>query len=171
MLSPDRFAMLLVDEPRALLQDFLERFQSLCQLELQLPSLRPEDMKNMVSSHLPYSECIQVPSEGARHSCAVQTQTETVERLKLETCMCEWSAITMAFSLCIPTMMVSPGISGSMEKGAWKGSFSVTSAGTMCSRHHNGRWAVVSGSHSAPFPVCVVLFGAWQKWFGIPQAP
>ncbi|XP_010070716.1 PREDICTED: nuclear-interacting partner of ALK-like, partial [Pterocles gutturalis] len=44
---PDRFAMLLVDEPRALLQDFLERFQSLCQLELQLPSLRPEDMKNM----------------------------------------------------------------------------------------------------------------------------
>lgn len=44
--------MLLVDEPRALLQDFLDRFQSLCQLELQLPSLRPEDMKNMVSSHL-----------------------------------------------------------------------------------------------------------------------
>ncbi|NWI64693.1 NIPA protein, partial [Todus mexicanus] len=50
---PDRFAMLLVDEPRALLQDFLDRFQSLCRLELQLPSLRPEDMKNMVSSHLP----------------------------------------------------------------------------------------------------------------------
>ncbi|XP_051468387.1 zinc finger C3HC-type protein 1 isoform X2 [Apus apus] len=44
---PDRFAMLLVDEPRALLQDFLDRFRSLCQLELQLPSLRPEDMKNM----------------------------------------------------------------------------------------------------------------------------
>jgi len=37
-----------VDEPRALLQDFLERFQNLCQLELQLPSLRAEDMKNMV---------------------------------------------------------------------------------------------------------------------------
>lgn len=53
LLSSDRFAMLLVDEPRALLQDFLDRFQSLCQLELQLPSLRPEDMKNMVSSHLP----------------------------------------------------------------------------------------------------------------------
>ncbi|XP_040401482.1 nuclear-interacting partner of ALK isoform X2 [Cygnus olor] len=43
---PDRFALLLVDEPRALLQDFLERFQSLCQLELQLPSLRAEDMKS-----------------------------------------------------------------------------------------------------------------------------
>ncbi|XP_032064148.1 nuclear-interacting partner of ALK isoform X1 [Aythya fuligula] len=44
---PARFALLLVDEPRALLQDFLERFQSLCQLELQLPSLRAEDMKTM----------------------------------------------------------------------------------------------------------------------------
>ncbi|XP_054844535.1 zinc finger C3HC-type protein 1 [Eublepharis macularius] len=44
---PDRFAILLVDEPLALLSDFLERFQSLCQLELQLPSLKPEDLKNM----------------------------------------------------------------------------------------------------------------------------
>ncbi|XP_019365215.1 PREDICTED: nuclear-interacting partner of ALK [Gavialis gangeticus] len=44
---PDRFAVLLVDEPIALLGDFLDRFQSLCQLELQLPSLRPEDLKNM----------------------------------------------------------------------------------------------------------------------------
>lgn len=51
---PARFALLLVDEPRALLQDFLERFQSLCQLELQLPSLRAEDMKTMVSSSLPW---------------------------------------------------------------------------------------------------------------------
>lgn len=49
-LPIDRFAVLLVDEPIALLGDFLDRFQSLCQLELQLPSLRPEDLKNMVSS-------------------------------------------------------------------------------------------------------------------------
>ncbi|XP_067391070.1 zinc finger C3HC-type protein 1 [Emydura macquarii macquarii] len=44
---PDRFAVLLVDEPIALVSDFLDRFQSLCQLELQLPSLKPEDLKNM----------------------------------------------------------------------------------------------------------------------------
>ncbi|XP_060102010.1 zinc finger C3HC-type protein 1 [Heteronotia binoei] len=44
---PDRFAVLRVDEPLALLGDFLERFQSLCQLELQLPALKPEDLKNM----------------------------------------------------------------------------------------------------------------------------
>ncbi|XP_015264232.1 PREDICTED: nuclear-interacting partner of ALK isoform X2 [Gekko japonicus] len=44
---PDRFAVLRVDEPLALLGDFLERFQGLCQLELQLPSLKPEDLKHM----------------------------------------------------------------------------------------------------------------------------
>ncbi|NXF76348.1 NIPA protein, partial [Sclerurus mexicanus] len=44
---PDRFALLLVDEPQVLLQEFLERFRSLCQLELQLPSLRPEDLRHM----------------------------------------------------------------------------------------------------------------------------
>ncbi|XP_043355378.1 nuclear-interacting partner of ALK isoform X2 [Dermochelys coriacea] len=44
---PDRFAILLVGEPIALVSDFLDRFQSLCQLELQLPSLKPEDLKNM----------------------------------------------------------------------------------------------------------------------------
>ncbi|XP_074840297.1 zinc finger C3HC-type protein 1 [Carettochelys insculpta] len=44
---PDRFAVLLVDEPIALVTDFLDRFQSLCQLELQLPSLKPEDLKSM----------------------------------------------------------------------------------------------------------------------------
>ncbi|NWI87978.1 NIPA protein, partial [Pitta sordida] len=44
---PARFALLPVDEPRVLLQEFLGRFQRLCQLELQLPSLRPEDLRNM----------------------------------------------------------------------------------------------------------------------------
>ncbi|NXP23100.1 NIPA protein, partial [Scytalopus superciliaris] len=44
---PDRFALLLVDEPRVVLQEFLERFRSLIPLELQLPSLRPDDLKHM----------------------------------------------------------------------------------------------------------------------------
>ncbi|KAM6137271.1 zinc finger C3HC-type protein 1 [Pterocles gutturalis] len=64
---PDRFAMLLVDEPRALLQDFLERFQSLCQLELQLPSLRPEDMKNMCLTEEKISLLLQLIAEELEH--------------------------------------------------------------------------------------------------------
>ncbi|KFR13118.1 Nuclear-interacting partner of ALK, partial [Opisthocomus hoazin] len=64
---PDRFAMLLVDEPRALLQDFLDRFQSLCQLELQLPSLRPEDMKNMCLTEEKISLLLQLIGEELEH--------------------------------------------------------------------------------------------------------
>ncbi|XP_064905448.1 zinc finger C3HC-type protein 1 [Columba livia] len=64
---PDRFAMLLVDEPRALLQDFLDRFQSLCQLELQLPSLRPEDMKNMSLTEEKISLLLQLVGEELEH--------------------------------------------------------------------------------------------------------
>lgn len=45
----DRFGMLPLDEPAVLLSEFLDRFQSLCHLDLQLPSLRPEDLKGMVS--------------------------------------------------------------------------------------------------------------------------
>ncbi|KFP50674.1 Nuclear-interacting partner of ALK, partial [Cathartes aura] len=64
---PDRFAMLLADEPRALLQDFLDRFQSLCQLELQLPSLRPEDMKNMSLTEEKISLLLQLIGEELEH--------------------------------------------------------------------------------------------------------
>lgn len=55
-LSTDRFGMLPLDEPAVLVSEFLDRFQSLCHLDLQLPSLRPEDLKTMVSfSWLAYS--------------------------------------------------------------------------------------------------------------------
>uniref|UniRef100_A0A8C0X6J0 Nuclear-interacting partner of ALK n=1 Tax=Castor canadensis TaxID=51338 RepID=A0A8C0X6J0_CASCN len=45
--SPDRFGRLPLDEPSVLVSEFLDRFQSLCHLDLQLPSLRPEDLKTM----------------------------------------------------------------------------------------------------------------------------
>ncbi|XP_026545006.1 nuclear-interacting partner of ALK isoform X2 [Notechis scutatus] len=44
---PDRFSVLLVEEPHALCTDFLERFRNLCQLQLQLPSLKPDSLKNV----------------------------------------------------------------------------------------------------------------------------
>ncbi|XP_062056218.1 zinc finger C3HC-type protein 1 isoform X1 [Lepus europaeus] len=45
--SPDRFGMLPLEEPAVLMSEFMDRFQSLCHLDLQLPSLRPEDLKTM----------------------------------------------------------------------------------------------------------------------------
>ncbi|XP_042780427.1 nuclear-interacting partner of ALK isoform X2 [Panthera tigris] len=46
-ISSYRFGMLPLDEPAVLVSEFLDRFQSLCHLDLQLPSLRPEDLKTM----------------------------------------------------------------------------------------------------------------------------
>ncbi|KAG3277490.1 zinc finger C3HC-type containing 1 [Ictidomys tridecemlineatus] len=46
-LMLDRFGMLPLDEPAVLISEFLDRFQNLCHLDLQLPSLRPEDLKTM----------------------------------------------------------------------------------------------------------------------------
>ncbi|XP_035866800.1 nuclear-interacting partner of ALK isoform X1 [Phyllostomus discolor] len=43
----DRFRMLPLNEPAVVLSEFLDRFQSLCHLDLQLPCLRPEDLKTM----------------------------------------------------------------------------------------------------------------------------
>lgn len=62
---PDRFAVLLVDEPLALFNDFLERFQSLCQLELQLPSLKPEDLKSMALTEEKISLLLEMIEEEA----------------------------------------------------------------------------------------------------------
>lgn len=44
---PEHFWTLLVSEPSSVLGDFIERFQNLCHLELQLPSLKPEDLKSL----------------------------------------------------------------------------------------------------------------------------
>ncbi|NXF13080.1 NIPA protein, partial [Smithornis capensis] len=64
---PDRFALLLVEEPRVLLQEFRERFQRLCQLELQLPSLRPEDLKNMSLTEERISLLLQLLEDELEH--------------------------------------------------------------------------------------------------------
>uniref|UniRef100_A0A2K6FCG7 Zinc finger C3HC-type containing 1 n=1 Tax=Propithecus coquereli TaxID=379532 RepID=A0A2K6FCG7_PROCO len=50
--STDRFGMLPLDEPAILVSEFLDRFQSLCHLDLQLPSLRPEDLKTMMKDKI-----------------------------------------------------------------------------------------------------------------------
>ncbi|NXI37923.1 NIPA protein, partial [Galbula dea] len=103
---PDRFAMLLVDEPRALLQDFLERFQSLCQLELQLPSLRAEDMKNMSLTEEKISLLLQLIGEELEHKAEgekppVKSSTEILQ-VHVPACilaLCGWTCSAPSGSL------------------------------------------------------------------------
>nr|XP_014346932.1 PREDICTED: nuclear-interacting partner of ALK [Latimeria chalumnae] len=64
---PDRFWALPVEDSSALLGGFLDRFRSLCRLDLQLPSLKHEDLQNMclteetlsILLHLLEDECRQ----------------------------------------------------------------------------------------------------------------
>ncbi|XP_075713646.1 zinc finger C3HC-type protein 1 [Rhinoderma darwinii] len=44
---PEHYWTLLVSEPSSVISDFIERFQNLCHLELQLPSLKHEALKSM----------------------------------------------------------------------------------------------------------------------------
>ncbi|NXJ83911.1 NIPA protein, partial [Trogon melanurus] len=103
---PDRFAMLLVDEPRALLQDFLDRFQSLCQLELQLPSLRPEDMKNMSLTEEKVSLLLQLIGEELEHKTEGEKPpmkfTTEILQVHVPACilaLCGWTCSTTSGSV------------------------------------------------------------------------
>ncbi|CAJ0967361.1 unnamed protein product [Ranitomeya imitator] len=44
---PEHFRTLLVSEPSSVISDFIERLQNLCHLELQLPALKPDNLKSM----------------------------------------------------------------------------------------------------------------------------
>ncbi|NWR79431.1 NIPA protein, partial [Centropus unirufus] len=103
---PDRFAMLLVDEPRSLLQDFLDRFQSLCQLELQLPSLRPEDMKNMSLTEEKVSTLLQLigeelerKREGEKQQMKSSTEILQVHIPACVLALCGWTCSAVSGSV------------------------------------------------------------------------
>ncbi|XP_058046622.1 zinc finger C3HC-type protein 1 [Ahaetulla prasina] len=73
---PDRFSVLLVEEPRALFSDFLERFQNLCRLQLQLPSLKPDSLKNVSLTEEKVSFLLQLIEEEEEEQENCKTEGE-----------------------------------------------------------------------------------------------
>ncbi|NXI65905.1 NIPA protein, partial [Anseranas semipalmata] len=111
---PDRFALLLVDEPRALLQDFLDRFQSLCQLELQLPSLRAEDMKNMSLTEEKVSSLLQLVREelenrtdGEKSPMKFASEILQVHVPACVLALCGWTCSTVSGSMLLSVITCS----------------------------------------------------------------
>ncbi|NWR48087.1 NIPA protein, partial [Regulus satrapa] len=112
---PDRFARLLVDEPRVLLQEFLERFQSLCQLELQLPSLRPEDLKIMSLTEERITRLLQLigeelehrGTEGEKAPGKLGTETLQVHVPASILALCGWTCSASSGSLNLPVITCS----------------------------------------------------------------
>ncbi|XP_045144862.1 nuclear-interacting partner of ALK [Echinops telfairi] len=73
--SPDRFGMLPLDEPDVLLCEVVDRFQGLCHLDLQLPSLRPEDLKTMCFTEDKISLLLQLLEEELDHRAGEKKMT------------------------------------------------------------------------------------------------
>ncbi|XP_053262981.1 zinc finger C3HC-type protein 1 [Podarcis raffonei] len=105
---PDRFSVLLVDEPLALFSDFLERFQSLCQLELQLPTLKSEDLKSMGLTEEKISHVLQLIEEEA--DCKTDSEKTPVKRasdlqIHVPACilaLCGWTSSPSSGSVHLP---------------------------------------------------------------------
>ncbi|XP_061494011.1 zinc finger C3HC-type protein 1 isoform X2 [Rhineura floridana] len=111
---PDRFSVLLVDEPLALFSDLLERFQSLCQLDLQLPSLKPEDLKSMSLTEEKISLVLQLIEEEA--DCKTESEKTPVKRasdpfqIHVTACilaLCGWTSSSSSGSVHLPCITCS----------------------------------------------------------------
>ncbi|XP_048357188.1 zinc finger C3HC-type protein 1 isoform X2 [Sphaerodactylus townsendi] len=103
---PDRFAVLLVDEPLALVGDFLDRFQSLCHLELQLPSLKPEDLKNMSLTEEKISVLLHlVEEELDRKEQGAAKRPSDLLQVHIPACvlaLCGWTSSPSSGSISLP---------------------------------------------------------------------
>ncbi|KAM8972147.1 zinc finger C3HC-type protein 1 [Pelodytes ibericus] len=121
---PDHFWDLLVTEPSSVLNDFVERFQNLCNLELQLPSLKPEDLKSMdlteetVSLLLGLIDDEMKPKETVENNaCSLATDSLHVHISACILALCGWNSSPSSQSLllsiiCCPRCLRKVGLWG-----------------------------------------------------------
>ncbi|KAM4748384.1 zinc finger C3HC-type protein 1 [Rhinophrynus dorsalis] len=105
---PDHFWALLVTEPSSVLNEFVERFQNLCHLELQLPSLRPEDLKSMDLTEETVSVLLQLIEDEIRLkegreniACSLVSDSLQVHISACILALCGWNSSPSSASLAI----------------------------------------------------------------------
>ncbi|KAM4678229.1 zinc finger C3HC-type protein 1 [Discoglossus pictus] len=102
---PEHFWALMITEPSSVLNDFVERFQSLCHLEMQLPSLKYEDLKSMevtedtVSLLLHLIEDELKPKEGENISRGMASDSLLVHVSACILALCGWNSSPSSGSL------------------------------------------------------------------------
>ncbi|XP_018421370.1 PREDICTED: nuclear-interacting partner of ALK [Nanorana parkeri] len=103
---PDNFWALLICEPSSVLSDFIERFQNLCRLELQLPALRQEDLKTMDLSEETVSLLLRLiedelkPVEGRENSAhGLPSDSLQVQISACILALCGWNSSPSSGSL------------------------------------------------------------------------
>ncbi|XP_018111180.1 NIPA-like protein isoform X2 [Xenopus laevis] len=105
---PDNFWALLVTEPSSILSDFVGRFHNLCHLEMQLPSLKHEDLKSMDITEETVSRLLRLiedelkPKEGKEdNSRSLATDSLQIHISACILALCGWNTSFSAGSLCI----------------------------------------------------------------------
>ncbi|XP_012669180.1 nuclear-interacting partner of ALK [Otolemur garnettii] len=100
--------MLPLDEPAILVSEFLDRFQSLCHLDLQLPSLRPEDLKNMCLTEDKISLLLHLLEDELDHRTDERkTTTKLGSDIQVHVTACILSVCGWAYSSSLEPMQLS----------------------------------------------------------------
>lgn len=105
---PERFWLVPASEPSVLLAAFLERFQSACLLEQQLPAMKPEQLKSMSLTEDVISVLLQLIEEEQKK----QRGTPSSESLAVQVAacivsLCGWAASPSLHAMNLPILTCS----------------------------------------------------------------
>ncbi|KAE8616797.1 hypothetical protein XENTR_v10008888 [Xenopus tropicalis] len=104
---PDYFWALMVTEPSSVLSDFVGRFDNLCHLEIQLPSIKHEDLKNMDITEETVSHLLRLiedelkSKDGREDNSRLASDSLQVHISACILALCGWSTSYTSGSLCI----------------------------------------------------------------------
>ncbi|MBN3298347.1 NIPA protein, partial [Amia calva] len=109
--SPDRFWTLPISEPAVLFSNFLDRFKSACRLDLQLPSMKPDDLKNLSLSEDVLSVLLQLIEDELKREGGSPVKI-CAEPLSVQLTACivalfGWSSSATHSSLHLPVLICS----------------------------------------------------------------
>lgn len=105
---PDRFWLVPANEPSALLSAFLERFQSACVLEQQLPAMKLEQLKTMSLTEDVISVLLQLIDE--QQQKLGRTPTSETLAVQVAACivsLCGWAASPALHAMSLPILTCS----------------------------------------------------------------
>ncbi|XP_015208064.1 zinc finger C3HC-type protein 1 [Lepisosteus oculatus] len=109
--SPDRFWTLPISEPAVLFRAFLDRFKSACLLELQLPSMKPDDLKNMSLTEDAVGDLLQLIEDEVKKEggspLKMSTDPLPVQVAACIVALCGWAASPALDSLHLPVLACS----------------------------------------------------------------
>ncbi|XP_029902100.1 zinc finger C3HC-type protein 1 [Myripristis murdjan] len=105
---PERFCLVPASEPSVLLAAFLERFQSACLLEQQLPAMKPEQLKSMSLTEDVISVLLQlIEEEQKKQGGTPSSEPLAVQVAACIVSLCGWAASPSMHAMNLPILTCS----------------------------------------------------------------